>query len=277
MAATVAIPATGSPTASRARCASRAVDPVVSTSSHTIAAIGPVVRARNRRQSLARHEHRPGDIQRSIGRGQFGLINDARTKHQQRGDADRGTRDGSDLVCRSASHVVRRVMAALAHRRESRGHRHEHQRDAAIVAARHLAAPPGTVAHPGAPPPTDTGVPSEPGSTRARFRRTRLLPTVGPDLEAWASATPGAHAWAGPRDRPDTTAVQVEHSRRNCCPGRGRGRHLSPGHPTRSTRGVQHTSRRLWILSRRRSGSRCPDRPRTCDPGRTGPGSPTRW
>ena len=87
VAATAATAATASPTASSARCASRAVAPVVRTSSQTTSR----ARGRRRREPAQRRAgavHRPGEVG-GAGRGaEPGLVDDAGPRAQQRARDD---------------------------------------------------------------------------------------------------------------------------------------------------------------------------------------------
>ena len=122
VAATVAIPATSRPTASRARWASRAVAPVVRTSSQTT---NRSRRPASRRSRAGRAVHRARQVGGAASRVEAGLVGHAPRETSSRARSRR-------TPCRAAgaprSRVmrVRRVVAAGTGRAGPRGHRDQH-------------------------------------------------------------------------------------------------------------------------------------------------------
>ena len=245
MAATTATRTTTRPAFSSARCASRAVDPVVSTSSHTTTRTGRRAETPSAPRRVAPASSRPGWPPARPRRGRPG-----RPRRPAAGAAGAPGRRArrSEQSRLPGGDRVGGVVAARPHRAGARRDRHQHHRAASRQLARH-----GRGEQPrqrGRPAPA-AGAPSGRAPSPARCPRRPLPPRARPARPAPASATPAPPLRAAHADRTGTAGDPAAHTRRMRRPAAGRGlrpaRSRSWAHPSPSVAQLQQgAGPELW-------------------------------
>ena len=244
VAATVATARTRRPDSSRARCASRAVAPVVRTSSQSSRDTGPGA-ARECRASGCAHRHRATQVGRTLAGRQAGLVVHLTPLLEDLVDAD-AVSAPPQLSCCRARHPEHGVVPAGADNSCAGRHRDENGEHCSGRAR------PGhwRRGHDrGAGPARRCRAPCAPGSSRAAARRTPRLRSRQPARPGTGSGARGVRARAGcPRSHGTGTgpASRTPRTRRRA-PGPARRRshrHHRPAVPGRGTR-----LRWLWIAT----------------------------
>ena len=235
------------PLASSARCASRAVAPVVSTSSQTTAkparrAVGPA----GATDPTGSASSRPGS---PPGRRRPARPGPARARHaEQPRDPWRRTPGTRRVAACRHGQGVRRVVAAGAHRRGPRRHRHQDQRHRARRPARPARPPrrPAARRAGGADPSWACSLcPSSSARSRSAYSPAAQHPAspVGQGVGPHRTRDAAQRAGAGVR-----RAVGPGHrSRRRRSRSAGRRAGRAPGHPTAGAgRGATGGRAALW-------------------------------